>query len=279
MNSNVAQAREALGARLRELRRDAELNGQQLADRCGWSPSKVSRYEHGRQNVTEEDIRVWCAATGAEVQVQDLIATVRNIHAAYMEWRRILAAGHARRQQQGIARDQATRLTRWYETELIPGLLQTRDYATAVLYACREVIDGPDDLDAAVAARMLRQQVLSAGVHRFTFLLTEQCLYTRVGGPEVMAEQLHVLLEVHHNPRVSLRIIPRDVEFRYPSTNFVLFDRTAVQVETIAAELTITQPREIALYEKVFDLLATQAVTGDSARALITAALDQLGIA
>ncbi|WP_024805736.1 DUF5753 domain-containing protein [Nocardia sp. BMG51109] len=172
------------------------------------------------------------------------------------------------------ARDADTRLTRWHETGLIPGLLQTRDYATAVLRACQQVIDGPDDLAAAVETRMRRQDILATGVHRFNFLLAEQCLHTRVGDTTVMIEQLTRLLDLHHNPRIALAITPRDSQFRYPTTNFGIFDRTTVQVETVTAEVTVTQPREITLYERVFDFLLATAVIGESARSLIEAAIN-----
>lgn len=235
---------------------------------------KVSRIEHGRQTPTENDIRDWCAATDSTLQIPDLIASVRNINAAYLEWKRILANGHTRRQQQAIEWEAGTRLQRWYETELVPGLLQTRRYAEAVLRACIAMVDGPDDLDAAVDARMARKAVLSEGVHRFSFLLAEQCLYTTVGDDDVMVEQLTSLLELD-NPRVVLGIIPRDAKFRYPTTNFVVFDRRMVQVETVAAELTVTQPREIDLYEKTFQALSASAIRGEASRALITAALQR----
>lgn len=272
--SGVREARENLGTRLRELRKDASLNGQQLADRCGWHPSKVSRIEHGRQTPTENDIRDWCAATDSTLQIPDLIASVRNINAAYLEWKRILATGHTRRQQQAIEWEAGTRLQRWYETELVPGLLQTRRYAEAVLRACIAMVDGTDDLAAAVDTRMARKAVLCEGVHRFSFLLAEQCLYTTVGDDDVMAEQLTTLLELD-NPRIALGIIPRDAAFRYPATNFVIFDRRMVQVETIAAELTVTQPRELDLYERTFQALSAGAVRGEAARALITTALQR----
>lgn len=87
--SNVQQAREDLGARLRELRTAADLNGRELAVRLGWDNTKVSPVEHGRQIPTEHDIRAWCAATSADLHVRDLIAAVRNLNAAHLEYRRL----------------------------------------------------------------------------------------------------------------------------------------------------------------------------------------------
>lgn len=98
MTSSVHQAREALGHRLRDLRKDAGLTGRGLAELAGWHSSKVSKLEFGKQNLSEADIRVWCQHTGAESQIADLIATARHIEAMYVEWRRMLGTGTRRRQ-------------------------------------------------------------------------------------------------------------------------------------------------------------------------------------
>jgi transcriptional regulator with XRE-family HTH domain len=79
VSTSTKRAREALGARLREIRQDANLTGRALASRCGWHFTKVSKVEHGTQNPSEDDLRAWCHACDAEDQVPDLIATVRAI--------------------------------------------------------------------------------------------------------------------------------------------------------------------------------------------------------
>jgi transcriptional regulator with XRE-family HTH domain len=157
VTSSVHQAREALGQRLRDVRKDARLTGRQLAELAGWHSSKVSKIEYGRQTPSEDDIRVWCRLASATDQVPDLIATVRHIEAMYVEWRRMLGAGTRRRQQVSRELEAQTKLMRWYEPLLIPGILHTAEYATAIM---RQVIDFygvTDDLDSGVAIRMERQ--------------------------------------------------------------------------------------------------------------------------
>lgn len=92
MNTNPAspsqQAREALGVRLREIRKDAGLTGRALAFTIGCHYTKVSRIEHGGQPVSEQYIKALCQACRAEEQVPDLIASVRAIESMYLEWRR-----------------------------------------------------------------------------------------------------------------------------------------------------------------------------------------------
>ncbi|RDI64919.1 hypothetical protein DFR76_107297 [Nocardia pseudobrasiliensis] len=131
-----------------------------------------------------------------------------------------------------------------------------------------------DDLAAGLAARIERQQVLYRGDHRFHFVLAEQVLHTTVGDHNVMVGQLDRLLIAMSLPRVVIGIIPAHTEYTVPLSNFCMFDQKRVLVETITAELTITQPRELVLYEKTFQALAKQAAKGDAARRLIRGALD-----
>ncbi|GAA1190160.1 helix-turn-helix domain-containing protein [Prauserella alba] len=275
MTHSLREARQALGQQLRDLRKDAELTGRGLADLAGWHSSKVSKIEYGKQTPSEADVRLWCRYTSAESQIPDLIAAVRNIESMYVEWRRMLSGGTRRRQHASRRLEANTKLMRWYEPVLVPGILHTAEYATAVM---RRVIDFygiPDDLDAGVAERMERQTVLYRGDHRFHFILAQQALTTMVGDVDTMIGQLDRLLAVMSLPRVVFGIVPHDAEYRAPTNQFILFDNRLVHVETISAELTISQPREVALYRKAFDELAEQAVTGTAARTLITDALDQ----
>ncbi|MEV6336822.1 DUF5753 domain-containing protein [Nocardia vinacea] len=160
-----------------------------------------------------------------------------------------------------------------YEPVLIPGLLQTADYASGIL---RKVIDFqqiPDDLDQGVSKRMERQAVLYQRDHLFHFVIAEQALYTTVGDDQTMIGQMDRLLAVQGMPRITLGIIPFMAPFETATTSFLMFDSKMVLVECIAAELKITQPREIKIYHRTFDILAGQSVTGEAARELIRNAL------
>ena len=76
----VQQAREALGARLREIRKDANLTARALAAATGSHFTKVSKIENGARSPTEQDIRFWCTACGAAGQIPDLIAKIGRAH-------------------------------------------------------------------------------------------------------------------------------------------------------------------------------------------------------
>ncbi|MGI9002913.1 MAG: helix-turn-helix domain-containing protein [Pseudonocardia sp.] len=273
----VKQARQALGARLREIRAEANLTGRALAETCEWHFTKISKLEHGAQAPSEQDIKTWCRACDAEDQIPDLIATVRAIESMYVEWQRHMRAGLKRSQTSSVPLYERTKLFRIYENTVMPGLFHTAEYAGAIFQFWNEFLDIPNDVDDAIAARMERQHVLYTGHRRFSFVLEEQTLHTRVGGTDVMAGQLDRLLAVMSLSRVSLGIIPATGQ-RHCLTqgSFWIFDEERVKVENVSAGLDITQPREIAIHTKAFALLQKSARHGHPARELIQQALTEL---
>lgn len=273
----VKQAREALGARLREIRKDASLTGRALAERCGWHFTKISKIEHGTQGPDEEDLREWCRQCGTEDQIADLIATARAIDSMYTEWSRQLRAGIKRKQVASVPLYERTKVFRVYENTVIPGMFHTAEYAAAIFAFWAEFLNLPNDTDEAVAARMERQRVLYTGDRRFLFVIEEQTLRTRVGSTEVMLGQLDRLLSVMSLPRVSLGIIPAAGQrHSLAQGSFWIFDEERVKVENVSAGLEITQPREIVIYLRAFGLLQQSAVFGKPARQLVAKAVGEL---
>lgn len=270
----MQQAREALGERLRGLRQSAGLSGSELARRAGWHQTRVPKIEYGKTKPSVVDIQVWCKLTGAEDEIPDLLATLRNIETAYREWRRTLSGGTKQKQHEILRLMKQAHVVRVYQPMLVPGLLQTAEYAAAIMRRSIRFHGIPDDLDEGVAKRIERQQVLYRGDRRFHLLMGEQALYNNVGGHSVMSGQLDRLLAAMGLPRVTFGIVPSGAELPMQLTNFVMFDERRVTVEGISAELTITQPREIRLYHRTFDVLAAQSATGDEARSLIRRALE-----
>lgn len=275
MSRTLGQAAiEALGIRLRDLRRDAALTGRQLAATCDWTPSKVSKIEYGKQTPTEVDIRDWCIACGFPSEIPDLIEAVRTIDAQLIDWRRSLKAGTKSRQGANITAYEKTTLFRVWETAVIPGLLQTSAYARGVLRTVIDFYGIPDDLDEGVAARIEAQRVLTHGDRRFLLLISEAALYTGVGDADVMRAQLVALREAMRMPRVSLGVVPLTAPYTVPrNTAFTIYDNRLVTVATYTAELAITQRQEVATYERAFDRLQALARRGPDASAMIESAL------
>lgn len=270
MTTPSQHARQALGARLREVRTNAQLTGRALADVCGWHFSKISKIENGVQAPSEEDIQAWCRACGAEQEAPDLVATAQAIESMYVEWRRALRSGMKHSQKARLPLYERTALFRIYEPGIMPGLFQTAEYASTVIARGIEVNQLPNDHDEALAARLERQQVLHVGDRRFLVVLEEQALRTRVGSANIMLGQLGHLLYLMSLPRVSVGIIPSMRERKvWTSAGFWIFDQHTVHVETPTAELTITQRGEIATFEKRFAMLQESAMYGHDARAVI----------
>ncbi len=229
--------------------------------------------EYGVIRPSDADIRAYCRHAGADDQLEDLLATQHNIDSAYIEWRQALGTGMKRRQQQTLRLESRAEFIRNWEPAIVSGLLQTADYATAIMRNIIGFYRIPDDLDDAVSKRMERQRILYQNGKRFHILMAEQALYTTFGNDQVMIGQLDRLYSVIGMSRVTLGIVPRSSEGLVVVENFFMFDNRMVKVEGHTAGITITQPREIALYGRAFDILASQSVTGDAARALIREAI------
>ena len=277
-SNSAKQAQEALGVRLREIRKDAGLSGRAIAAATGQHFTRVSKLEHGVQAPSDKDIRDWCRACGAEDQIPDLIATARIVRSAYLEFRRQARAGMRRvLGAHTVSLYERASLFRIYEHNVIPGLLQTAAYCAAMLSFWIDFLDTPDDLDAAVAARMERQRVIYQADKRFVVILEEQALRTWFGNAEVQAGQLGRLLETMSIPTVSLAIIPMMTErAAVASAGFWIFDESLVALETPTASIEVTRPQEIELYARMFEHLKATAVYGAAARALIIKALSEL---
>jgi transcriptional regulator with XRE-family HTH domain len=277
-SSSAQQALEVLGDRLREIRLDARLTGRDLGRLTGWHSSKISKIEHGRQVPSTDDIRAWCQQCGATEQAPDLIASLHLAEGMWVEWRRMERTGLRLAQESVLPLWERTRRFRIYSSWLIPGPLQTPAYITALLSALRIRRDLPDDIDAAVRIRVGKQHVVHEGDHRFAVVLEESVLRYRIGGEQTMAGQLGHLLQAASMPSVSLGVIPltADRSTLWPVEGFFLYDDEQVNVELVSGHLTITQPREVAMYADTFTDLAAQAVFGAAARTCITAAITAL---
>ncbi|BAJ30095.1 hypothetical protein KSE_43105 [Kitasatospora setae KM-6054] len=254
------------------------MTGRELAIRCGWHPSKSSRIMNGKTPPSDADIRSWCEACGAAGQADDLIAANRTADSMYVQWKKLQRNGMRRAQEEVVPLWERTRQFRVYASNVVPGMLQTPGYATALMASITEFQGTPDDVAEAVEARMARAHVIREGNHRFALLMEETVLRYRIGDSEAMAAQLGYLLAVMALPRVSLGIIPFTAPRRiWPLEAFYIFDDQHVAVELLTAGVNVKTPSEIAEYGRAFERLAELAVHGSQARALITSAIEALG--
>ncbi|KAB8162909.1 helix-turn-helix domain-containing protein [Streptomyces sp. 3MP-14] len=277
-SSSVQAARKAIADRLHGLRLDAGLTAHRLSETCGWHPAKTSRIEHAKAAPSDADIRAWCRACGADDQVADLIAASRDADSMYIEWKRLQRGGLRQLQESRVPLYERTRLFRTYSSHVMPGLLQTPEYATALMAAITDFRGTPNDVAEAVEARMARSDVIRQGRARFAMLIEESVLRYQIGSPEVMAGQLGALLSAMALPAVSLGIVPFSARSRaqWVTEAFTMFDDSRVHVELLAAQVTVTAPGEVDLYVRAHARLMDMAVRGEHARRLVAAALSAL---
>ncbi|MEV6289888.1 DUF5753 domain-containing protein [Streptomyces sp. NPDC051896] len=144
---------------------------------------------------------------------------------SFVPWRQRLATGTEAIQDEVIDWYRQTRHGKAYVPNMIWGTLQTEAYAHVILRKVVDFLGVPDDVAQGVAKRMERQQVLYDGEHHYDVILGEQALYTNVGGPEVMREQMERLLRDLELSSLTLGILPTDAEVSVaPLPGFSLYD-------------------------------------------------------
>jgi transcriptional regulator with XRE-family HTH domain len=270
--------RVGFGERLRRLRVDADLSGKALAERLGWPASKVSRLEHGRQTATTADIDAWTAALAVPTDVREsLVEDLRGLRVEYATWRREMRAGMADRQRVAHVLDDGAGALRALQTAVLPGLLQTPDYARAVFEGLATLYDRTD-VAAAVRERVRRQQLLYEAGRQFSFIITEGALRARIGSAAVQRAALDRLCALADLDTVEVAVLPWTAELtKAASHSFDLFDDRLVLVETFTAELALREPDDIALYARLFDLYSAAALHGAEATAFIAGIAQELG--
>ncbi|MFD7579426.1 helix-turn-helix domain-containing protein [Kitasatospora sp. NPDC059817] len=280
MSTDFQQARIALGLRLRELRTEGGLTGRQLADRLGWTQSKVSKLETGRQTATHDDLKAWAEGVGQPHTAPELSARLRAFESGTRTWRRQLAAGHKPVQDTLTIEYERSTVMRAWESSLIVGMLQTADYARHVFSAYVSLHQSPRDVEDAVRARVQRQESLYRPGKRYHIVMWESALRALVCPPAVLAAQLDRLSGVVGLDTVSLGIVPFEASLGLPPANgFWIHDERLVIVEDWHAELWLDQPDNVTLYLRVWETLAGAAVYGPDAHRIITRCRRALGSA
>ena len=252
------------GAELRYYRTRAGLSQKDLASRANVSHDVISKVETGERPPAEDfpprlDAVPDLDTQGALTRLWDHLKKghKQRLHGWFQEWADIEA--------------EATVL-RWYEPLVVPGLLQTEDYARAIL-SVRP--DGSlDDLDEQVAARLARQAVLDRpDAPQLWCVLDEGVLHRAIGGSKVMRSQLYRLAEVAEHPKTTIQVIRAAGAHAGLLAHFVIADLDArppvVYLET-AAEGHVTDSPSVAAHVALsFDRLRAEAESRAASRDLI----------
>ncbi|MEU8472683.1 helix-turn-helix transcriptional regulator [Streptomyces sp. NPDC029006] len=264
MSTDYQQAREALGARLRELRTEAGLNGKEFPARLGWQRSKVSRLETGKQTASTADVEAWVRAAEQPAVAAELQRTVHamlRLETAHRSWKRQLAAGHRAVQEGHAVQEAQAETIHIFESGVIPGIFQTPDYARGVLTDVSNRLGTPRDIEEGVRARMKRQEAVYEPGRHFHVLVWEAALHVVRCAPEAMAAQLNRLGGFIGLDTVTLGVIPLGARTPFsPKHGFWIIDERLVVADTWNAELWLDAADDVAYYRKLWNLMQESAV-------------------
>jgi transcriptional regulator with XRE-family HTH domain len=249
------RARDALTTHLRSVRRAANLTGSAMADRLGpgWGQPKISKIESGRQMLTEAEVRAWAKVTGSDVET--LLALHHRAQHEFETFREAYPAegGAAAHQATYAAAEQAATVLFCYQPLIVHALLQTPDYARAVLNLPGGPVDHgatPDEIDRLIAERMRRASILYEPGRTLTVLVGEAALRNTVGSPAVMRRQVqHVAHLADTLTHARVGVVPLSRCPILPLHGWEQRDNI-VSIETTAGDLEIADPAEVAQYER-----------------------------
>lgn len=267
-----------LGDRLRQLRRAAGYTGKSLAELTGWQPSKVSRIETGQQQMSDGDLAFWAEKLEIPAEVvEELLAELQAIRLDEARWKaRLRTTGHVGAQVEFAAAEAAATSIRVFETALAPGLLQPPPYARSIFASMARLKGAGGDVDAAVAARARRQEILYDEAKDIELLVLEAALRSSTASPAAMAGLLDRLVAASALSHVRFGIVPlrHDLPF-VPMHGFTLLDDLLI-AELMHTEVVTQDPNDVRVYREFLDAMWDVALEGDAARALLLGILADL---
>jgi transcriptional regulator with XRE-family HTH domain len=257
-----------LGAALARHRRRRGLTGTQLGDAVGMSQAKISRVETGTGSADPVDVESIARALDLDdTETHRLVQqAVDEAQERMTDWRQAVP-GLAGRQRRTAQIETTSTTIRAFQTSVVPGLLQTSEYARATLNTFTDPIfpgrySSSAGVPEAVSMRMRRQEILPDPAKRFRFVLAEAALANRVCPPVAMPAQLQRIREVAGQANVSVGIIEFDAPWRFlPVHGFKVFDEHTVEIDLMNTGLATQGRSEVRLYRQVFDALEEQATT------------------
>ncbi|WP_322753338.1 helix-turn-helix transcriptional regulator [Frankia sp. Cas3] len=254
-----------LGAELASLRHRHRLSGQELASRAGMSQSKISRIETGTIAPGPDDIEAIVRALGEPddvvLQFRQAAERIGSGAAPIIDPRPYIG----RFQPEYLEHEAAALVVRFFQPALIPGLLQTSEYAQAIIVRFCELFDIDYLVDGAdaVALRMERQKILYDEKRTFHFVLLESVLSYPVAAPAAMIAQIDRIRALATNrPNITIAFIPDGTELVVPpSGSMEIFDENRVLSETPMTIVSHQDPDEVQILLRIFAEFASKATT------------------
>jgi transcriptional regulator with XRE-family HTH domain len=275
--------RRQLMTELRRLRDEAGLTQDDVAAQLDWHPTKVMRIETGRTAPHPNDVRVMLGLFGVTnpEQVAALVKLAQDARQRgwWYSYRDVLL----NRYEFFIGLETEASSIRNFELAMVPGLLQTEDYARALISG------GPMELDATevdrrVEVRTTRQQALDRDERPQLWVIVDEAAIRRtVGGPAVMRAQLETLVTASGQARTTIQVVPYSAGAHPGQLGpFVILgfpepsEPEVVTMETVGGNLYVDKPEEVRLYTTAFDHLRAVALSPGDTRAMLRAAAQAL---
>ncbi|WP_329273118.1 helix-turn-helix domain-containing protein [Streptomyces sp. NBC_01451] len=273
-NVNPTVRRRRLGQELRRLREQKGMTAEEVAERLLVSQSKISRLENGRRSISQRDVRDLCGVY--EVEDQRMVDSLMEMAKDSRQQGWWHAFGDVPYSVYiGLETDAAS--LRVYDPQVIPGLLQTRPYAEALITGALPETP-PGDIDNRVQVRLRRQERITAVENplRLWTVLDEAALRRVVGSRLLMREQLESLVEQSQLPHVTVQVIPFEMG-AHPGLNgqYAILefpdaaDSSVVYIEGVTSDLYLEKAQDVQKYSVMYEHLRAQALNVEQSRQFI----------
>ncbi|MFD8794821.1 helix-turn-helix domain-containing protein [Streptomyces vinaceus] len=262
-----------LGAALRALREASGKEAKAVARSALMSPSKLSKIENANLLPSATDVERILTAIGVSDAIKaEYTQAARAATTEATAWRLLKRAGIHKGQQAAKALEAQMTTLRLFQPSLVPGLLQTPEYIRAILQ--RHDLS-EDALTRTISGRLERQAVLFDSSKNLRFVITEPVLRWRIVPPPMMAAQLDRIVSMSRLAHVDIRVVPLSAQQTDIANHaFVIRDDRMVTVETVHAEIVVTDPRDVEMYVRKFEGFERSALSGDAMRALVESLRD-----
>ena len=263
-----------LTVELKRFREQAGLTGEQVAEAMGWSVAKVYRLEGDKVRILVRDVGRLLQLYGIEAAEKEAVLELAR-QARLKDWWQQYSGAIPEWFQFYVGLEAAASALNGYEPELVTGLLQTEQYARAIMSTAP--MPDEDDVERQIAVRMERQKRLTSDDPLGVWLVLNEAVIRRtVGGPEVMAEQLTHLGELAARKNITVQVLPfnagahpamhggfKVIKFPEP------IDPDVVYLEEQTGALYLEKPEDVRRYSLMFDFLRAQALSPEDSAALI----------
>jgi hypothetical protein len=274
--------RRQLGRYMRDLRMKARLTVRAAAKELEWSEGKIWRIETGQTSMRSHDADVMCKTYGADTEMTEALKALAKETKSRGWWH---SYGDVIPEYLDVymGLEEAASDLAWYEAELVPGLIQTADYARTLIKADNPGVDD-GEIERRVEVRIARQVLLTRVTQRPTLrvVLNEAVLRRPVGSAEILRGQLEYLAELSKLENVSLHIIPFErglhagimsgpfVMLNFPTNgNGAASEPTTVYVEGFTGALYLDKPNEVERYTTAFDDIWSKSLDDAESQKLI----------